>query len=74
LNDSSSEQTLSLTRLACPRCSAQLVVDTLKIDDEEAGQTELLLLFDCPTGDYHSAIRQQDVVEMITEEVMRRLC
>lgn len=67
-------RTDNLTRepLHCPQCGSVLDLDLIEVGDEDdAG--ELLLLLDCPRGDFHATMTYGDVVAALTTEVRERL-
>lgn len=59
--------------LPCPMCGTLLKFSLLEVEDEDAGTTDLLLLLDCPTGDYHGTLTQKDITKVLAAEVIRYL-
>lgn len=57
--------------LACPHCGTELSAELLVLDDE--AEQEAVLLLDCPTGDFHLAVTEEDVRNAVAEEVTARL-
>lgn len=59
--------------LRCPVCARSLEVSLLEIpQDEDGDDATTLLLFDCPGGDYHSTLTQQQVAAMVADEAVKR--
>jgi uncharacterized OB-fold protein len=59
------------TELYCPKCGSSLQMRVLELDDE--GVRETLLLFDCPSNDFHTAMTRDDVVAAMAAAVRARL-
>ena len=57
----------------CPRCGLVLDLRLLEFKDEAEDDGELLLLLDCPKGDFHATVTYEDVVAALAAEVARRL-
>lgn len=55
----------------CPQCGAALSARLLVVNDE--GESETLLLFDCPKGDYHTTVTRADLVRVLTVAVREQL-
>ena len=60
-------------RLHCPVCGSILGARLLKVEDEDQGVAELPVLFDCPNGDFYTAVTHRDIVTVLTAEVRERL-
>lgn len=57
--------------LYCPRCGAELLAELLVFEDEV--EPEAVLFIDCPRGDFHTAVTENDILEVAATEVMARL-
>ena len=61
-----------LVLLPCSVYGTPLVVGLLEIPEDD-GEVVQLFTFDCPTGDFHTAIRESEVREMFAREVIKRM-
>lgn len=61
-----------LVPLPCPVCGTSTEVGLLEIPEDE-GEVVQLLTFGCPTGDFHTAIREAEVRGTFAREVVRRV-
>lgn len=43
------------------------------VKEEDGDEGELLLLLDCPRGDFHATVTYKDIVAALTTEVRERL-
>ena len=59
--------------LCCPECGNVLEIRLVEVRDEDDEDGELLLLLDCPKGDFHNALTYQDLAAALAAEVMGRL-
>lgn len=57
--------------LRCPSCGGALKFRLLELPDED--EPETLLLFDCPTGDFHATATREDIVAVLTAAVREQL-
>ena len=60
-------------RPRCPTCDGVLGLDLVEVRDDADGDGELLVLLDCPRGDFHATLTYGDVVSFITAEVTAKL-
>lgn len=59
--------------LHCPACGSLLDVRLISVKGEAADVGELVLMLDCPQGDFHATATHEDVVAALTEAVKKRL-
>ena len=57
----------------CPACGLVLDLNLVEIKDEAEDDGELLLLLDCPRGDFHTTLTYRDVVTLVAAEVAKTL-
>lgn len=57
----------------CPECGTVMMVRLLELKGECQDEPEMLVLLDCPEGHVHTTLTQEDVVAVLTDEVLKRL-
>ncbi len=60
-------------RPRCPTCDGVLGLDLVEVRDEADGDGELLVLLDCPRGDFHAALTHRDLAGAAADAVIKRL-